>query len=153
MLSTFFGPQTQKITGYRKKQPVQFEKPTVILEYTKYMGGVDRADQYCGCYGFTRRSYKWWKKLFFWLLEVAVVNSYILYSLDKKESGEKLQTHLSYRRNLITQLVGNVRNRNSRKRGRPSSSDLEERLNGKMHFIMQNEKKINKGLHGLQQKK
>ena len=72
-------------------------------------------------------------------MEVAVVNSYILYSLDK-ESGEKLQTHLSYRRNLITQLVGNVRNRNSRKRGRPSSSDLEERLNGKMHFIMQNEK-------------
>jgi hypothetical protein len=101
---------------------------------------VDRADQYCGCYRFRRRSYKWWKKLFFWLMEVAVVNSYILYSLDKKECGETLQIHLSYRGNLITQLVGNVRNRNSRKRGRPSSSDLEERLNGKMHFIMQNEK-------------
>jgi hypothetical protein len=60
------------------------------------MGGVDRADQYCGCYGFTRRSYRWWKKLFFWLMEVADVNSYIVYSLDKKESGETLQTHLSY---------------------------------------------------------
>jgi hypothetical protein len=69
-------------------------------------------------------------------MEVAVVNSYIFYSLDKKESGEKLQIHPSYKRNLITQLVGNVRSRNSRKRGRPSSSDLEERLNGKMHFIM-----------------
>jgi hypothetical protein len=40
--------------------------------------------------------------------------------------------------------VGNVRNRNSRKRRRPSSSDLEERLNGMMHFIMQNEKKSTK---------
>jgi hypothetical protein len=50
MISTFFGPQTQLITGYRKKQPVQFEKLTVILEYTKFMGGVDRTDQYCGCY-------------------------------------------------------------------------------------------------------
>jgi hypothetical protein len=49
--------------------------------------------------------------------------------------------------------VGNVRNRDSRKRGRPSSSDLEERLNGKMHFMMHNEKKINKGPDGLQQKK
>ena len=39
ILSTFFGPQTQLITGYRKKQPVQFEQPTVILEYTKFMGG------------------------------------------------------------------------------------------------------------------
>jgi hypothetical protein len=48
------------------------------------MGGVDKADQYCGCYGFTRRSsYKWWRKLFFWLMKVAVVNSYILYSLDE----------------------------------------------------------------------
>jgi phosphate-selective porin len=77
-------------------------------------------------------------------MEGAVVNSYILYSLDKKECGEKLHTHLSYKRNLITQLVGNVRNRNSRKRGRPSSSDLEKRLNGKMHFIMQNETKPTK---------
>jgi hypothetical protein len=49
---------------------------------------------------------------------MVIVNSYILYSLDK-ESGEKLQTHISYRINLITQLVGNVRNRNSGKRGRP----------------------------------
>jgi hypothetical protein len=40
--------------------------------------------------------------------------------------------------------VGNVRNRNSRKRGKPSSSDLEKRLNGKMHFIMQNKKKLTK---------
>jgi hypothetical protein len=65
MLSTFFGPQTQLITGYRKKQPVQFEKLTVILECTKCVGGVDGADQYCGCYGFTMRSCKWLKKLFF----------------------------------------------------------------------------------------
>jgi len=34
------------------------------------MKGVGRADQYCGCYGFTR-SYKW--KKFFWLVEAAVV--------------------------------------------------------------------------------
>jgi hypothetical protein len=52
MLSTFFGPQTQLIAGYSKKQSVQFEKPTVILDYTKSMGGVDRTDQYCGCYVF-----------------------------------------------------------------------------------------------------
>jgi len=105
MLSTFFGPQKQLITDYRKKQPVQLEKLTVILEYAKFMVGMDRADQYCGCYGFTRKSYKWWKELFFWLMEVAVVNSYYtLYSLDKKESGEKLQTYLSYRRISLLSL-------------------------------------------------
>jgi hypothetical protein len=66
---------------------------------------------------------------------------------------EKNCRYLSYRRNLITRLVGNVRNRSSRKRRRPSSSDLQERLNGKIHSIMQNQKQINRGLHGLQQKK
>jgi hypothetical protein len=40
-------------------------------------------------------------------MEAALMNSYILYLLDKKESGEKLQTHLSYRRNLTIQVVGN----------------------------------------------
>ena len=30
-------------------------------------------------YSIKRKSKKWWRKLMFWLLEVAIVNSYILY--------------------------------------------------------------------------
>jgi hypothetical protein len=56
----------------RKKytKPVQFKKLADILEFTKCMEGGDRADQYFGCYRFTRRSHIWWEKLFFWLMEV-----------------------------------------------------------------------------------
>ena len=43
------------------------------------MNGVDKADQYTVYYSFVRKSRKWWRKLFFWLFEVTVVNSYILY--------------------------------------------------------------------------
>lgn len=64
-----------------------------------------------------------------------------MYKLDQAEKGEKVTTPLKFRKNLIRQLVGEVRNKNSRKRGRPSSSsDVEERLNGRPHFIIQNEK-------------
>jgi len=49
--------------------------------------------------------------------EVAIVNSFILSNTDKKERGEKLQTHLAYCKNLITISIGNVT-----KIGRPSFS-------------------------------
>ena len=42
---------------------------------------------------------------------------------------------LTYRQQLVEQLVGNIRNKCSKKRGRPSSLDLEERLNKQQHFI------------------
>ena len=38
----------------------------IILNYIKYVGGVDRADQYASTYCFLRKSLKWWRKLFFW---------------------------------------------------------------------------------------
>jgi hypothetical protein len=41
MLSTFFGPQTQLITVYIKKQPVRFGKPPFILELTELISTVD----------------------------------------------------------------------------------------------------------------
>ncbi|XP_046737562.1 piggyBac transposable element-derived protein 4-like [Diprion similis] len=41
------------------------EKPSVVVGYTKSMGGVDRADQYASSYCFLRISLKWWRKLFF----------------------------------------------------------------------------------------
>ena len=57
------------------------EKPLVIDRYNQSMGGVDKADQYGCYYSFGRRSVKWWRKLMFWLLEVSIVNSYILHRL------------------------------------------------------------------------
>lgn len=101
------------------------------------MGGVDTVDHYCGSYSFTRKSVKWWRKLFFWLLEVSIVNSYHLWTIDRKERKLPKISHLKYRKNIIEQLVEGVRN-TSRKRGRPSGTDAEERLNGLPHFIMKN---------------
>ena len=57
-------------------------KPVVVDNYNKYMLGVDRFDQRMSYYQFVRKSVCWWMKVFFWMLEVAVVNSYILYSED-----------------------------------------------------------------------
>ena len=115
------------VETYQRKskggQVIDVVKPTLIIDYNKQMGGVDRADQLCTSYNFARKSVKWWRKLFFWLLETAIVNSYILFN-KQRSRGEQL-THLKYRRQLIMQLVGDVRNR-QRRRGRPSTRDKAE---------------------------
>lgn len=52
-----------------------------------------------------KKSVKWWRKIFFWLVEVVVVNSFILFQQSDTTSDA---THLQYRRNLISQLVGDI---------------------------------------------
>ena len=37
------------------------EKPVMIQEYNKFMGGVDKADQLVTYYGFAHTTKKWWK--------------------------------------------------------------------------------------------
>ena len=61
-------------------------KPHMIVQYNMYMGGVDIADQLVTYYRFCHHSKKWWKRAFFHLLEVCVVNAYILYSSTNKVS-------------------------------------------------------------------
>lgn len=144
LLSTLHNPSTvlvnRKIT---RGVPEEFQKPVAIVDYTANMGAVDRADHYCASYGFTRKSIKWWRKMFFWLLEVAIVNSFLLCNMNRVREGLKPLGHLKYRKNLLVQLVGDVRN-NPKKRGRPSTNDEEERLRKIPHFIQSNEKSNSK---------
>ena len=75
------------------------------------MGAIDRADHYCGFYSFTRNTLTWWRKILFWLLEVCVVNSFILY---KKVTGLTRTQALGKQENLILQLVKTTRNSNAK---------------------------------------
>lgn len=43
------------------------------------MRGVDVADQMRGAYTSQVRSHKWWHRLFYFLLDTSVVNSYVIY--------------------------------------------------------------------------
>ena len=45
----------------------------------EYMGGVDRSDRMARTYSASRASKKWWFRLFYYFLDTAIANSYILY--------------------------------------------------------------------------
>ena len=60
--------------------------PKVIDQYNFFMGGVDIADQRRSYYHTQLRSCRNWYPLFFWLLETAIINLFILYRLIKLNS-------------------------------------------------------------------
>ncbi|XP_043487956.1 piggyBac transposable element-derived protein 4 [Polistes fuscatus] len=117
---------------------IMVKKPNIILNYIKYMGGVDRTDQYASNYCFLRKSLKWWRKLFFWGMEISLVNSYLLYKIEKTKRGEKPLSHLRFLKTLVEQLRGSYRQQ--REKASTSHSD-EIRLNGKLHVILKGPKR------------
>ena len=80
MLSSVFSAAPTSALVGRRRQSVT--KPEVVVRYNNAMGGVDLADQYCVYYSFTCKSVKWSRKAMFWGIEVAIVNSYILYKIQ-----------------------------------------------------------------------
>ena len=78
-----------RVRGGRRQK----EKPTAVHDYNCYMSGVDQSDQLLEYYCFNRKTVKWWRKVFFHLVNLAVVNSQKLYNLSKnpdRESGSDM---------------------------------------------------------------
>jgi hypothetical protein len=91
MSSTWDTVETQVVCRKNKKTKTGkiFQKPCVISDYTKNMGGVDTADHYNSIYYFLPIYLKWWQKLFFWGLDAAIVNAYHLYRLSAIDANYK----------------------------------------------------------------
>ena len=99
MLSSMYNmecEEAQQVLGKNKSAIIS--KSVVILNYTKYICGVDRTNHFCGSYAFLRKTSKWWRKMFFWLMEVAIVNSYILYNMNRKQNSLKDIQHKMFRK-------------------------------------------------------
>lgn len=62
------------------------KKPECVVNYNKHMGGVDHFDQKSGSYPYPYRCQKWYLPLFHFVVEVALVNSFILYKKSNPNS-------------------------------------------------------------------
>ena len=149
MLSTFHKGSKADMIPVQSKFPNQHPtmKPVCVVDYTKHMGGVDRSDHFISSYQFMRKTVKWYRKMFFWLLEVSIVNSHILYNMVQTENGKKTMQHMKSRMCLVEALVYermlSRRKMCSPGRGRPSIGSPEQRLSGLFHSM--NRKQGSKG--------
>ncbi|UYV84237.1 hypothetical protein LAZ67_X001632 [Cordylochernes scorpioides] len=138
MCSSWHDSSVETIERHTKQALEQIKKKTLVVsDYTQNMGGVDIADQLASTYSFLRKSLKWWRKLFFWGLEVSIINSYILYKENNIKHNIKYKNHLEFRKEIIMEFIKNVRvPQESRKRVHQSSLHTEECLTNKLHVMV-----------------
>ena len=99
----------------RDGSSIEVPCPESIMMYNQYMGGVDHGDQLRGYYRCRSRSRKVYKYIFFFLLDVAITNAYILL----KSSGRPcpFKDFKSFRLQLAKELIGDYCSRRRRGRG------------------------------------
>ncbi|KAJ2940824.1 hypothetical protein O0L34_g10074 [Tuta absoluta] len=79
------------------------DKPVVIHDYNKFMGDVDVKDQKLSGYLLERkRGIKWYIKVFRRLLNVSILNSYIIYCANIGQ--QKKMTHRQFRVVLVEEI-------------------------------------------------
>jgi hypothetical protein len=107
MLSTAH-PPTEYPQTRRKKDAGEKEQrwtPQCAIDYRTYMGCVDRHDQYMETYRFNRRAMKWWHPIFFYLIDAAITNMWIVKKEYLKNKKDISFSQRKFRINLIHALV------------------------------------------------
>lgn len=97
-----------------------FDCPEANIFYNKFMGGVDKADQYSTYYQVDRKSRKWWKRMFNRLLLITVSNAWILYKKFREKEMSLINFLMPLSEDLIE--IGKLKTNYQRKlgAGRPS---------------------------------
>jgi hypothetical protein len=93
MLTTLYSANEQVSCKRRTKQRGEYSEltlpqPFAIHEYNQYMNGLDRSDQMLTCHNVSRKCKRWWKTLFFHLIDIAIVNSFILFQRYRAENPD-----------------------------------------------------------------
>jgi len=79
MISTMHEARIVNTGRKVRKTSMEIKKPYVVVQYNKFMKGVDRADQYLSFYSVRRKTVKWSKKMVLYLLNCALFNAFFVY--------------------------------------------------------------------------
>jgi hypothetical protein len=110
--------------------------PRAINDYNFHMGGVDRANQLRESYETHQKMLRSWWPIFFWLLDVAIINAYLIGNITRQSQRIKTITHLEFRKDLYKELfqlglqetVAGKRKRDLEKIGQPETGELHEAI-------------------------
>lgn len=93
LLSTIHNPVSVLSQNVDPHSRQRIMKPECVLDYNQNMRLVDKSDAMISSIECARKTLKWYKKLFFHLLDLTMLNSYILYTLKSGKKG-KLQSFI-----------------------------------------------------------
>jgi hypothetical protein len=113
-----------------RRDRLDFPTSPILLEYQRFMRGIDVVDQQRGEYTTQLQSQKWWHRLLLFVLDSTCMNAYVLYRADAERVGLQVSSRLLWHTELAMALVGpflaggNIRGRH-RQLARPGFHRIE----------------------------
>ncbi|XP_008181107.1 piggyBac transposable element-derived protein 4-like [Acyrthosiphon pisum] len=103
LLSNFHNPTDTDIVPRREKDGTltMIPCPKVLKDYNENMNCVDKLDQNKKSCQIDRKSQKWWHRIFFHFIDIAVVNSHVIYT---QSTGTTI-TMKNFRRDISRELL------------------------------------------------
>ena len=83
--------------------------PKFIADYNQFLRGVDIFDQKSSYYSIQLGSKRWYIKIFYHFLDIAIINSHILYQETYRKAGKKSLDQLEFRMEVIRELMQDLR--------------------------------------------
>jgi hypothetical protein len=125
LLSTYVGTEPRiKVMRWFSAQKArkEIDCPQIISIYNQHMGGVDLLDSLMGLYRITIRSKKWYHRLFFHFLDMAVVNAWLLYrrALSQQNNTSEVLRLAEFKAQIAEGLCKSNKGTNRKRAGRPS---------------------------------
>ncbi|KAL1475683.1 hypothetical protein MTO96_037108, partial [Rhipicephalus appendiculatus] len=99
---------------------VTVQQPAIVKEYNRFMGGVDLCNMLVELYRCDIRGRRYYLRIVFHIIDICVVNAWLLYRRNCSQAGTQYQPLLDFRMTIAHALLkaGKI---DGRKRGRPSS--------------------------------
>lgn len=89
----------------KTKQVITIPCPQIIKEYNRNMGGVDLMDSFMGRHKVTIKTRKWTNRIFYHLLDMVMVNSWVLYKRAHPDRADcQSMKQADFRRNIAATL-------------------------------------------------
>ena len=140
MLSTNCQPQESGTVTRKLRDGTSVTCPAPVIAYNKFMGGVDRNEQLRQYYHVRLRGRKYYKYIFWFILDVSISNSYILFSnYTNDNSPRRLKCLKEFRLQLAKELIADYCSRKRPGRGPSERCNLPLR-----HFPMKNKTATNR---------
>ena len=126
MLTTFHKGKMVNSNKVDYKTGEIVQKPDIVIDYTKNMRMVDKSDMQITTIECVRKSVKWYKKFFFHLMDIIMLNSFNMYLV---KTGNNKVVLKDFSRRVIRKLLSRYGTLTAMRPGRQSGGTL-DRLSG-----------------------
>lgn len=103
-------------------------KPNIVLEYNNGMGRVDLQDSYLSSFSLMKKYVKSYKEISFYLADIALFNSYVLYHKKMDVAKSKKFSFSKFRLDVTEQTLHVLCISDYKKRGTMSVGSTRDRL-------------------------